>query len=292
MNPKPHLAAKRLTLVGALLLAAATPTAYAATDSARPDERTQVQLTVEPASLSASGLPCLPTDFAVTLTNTGPEPVFADATITSDEPITLSRDVFSSYLPATEPDQPVSVEVGVTVPRDAEPGTYDVLVESGRQRLILPIEVTAIPQRQPGDNLAHGEQAIASSTHGNFALCGGVDGDRAQENWDISTGWNDGTRAAFPDWYGVEWPTVQTVERVEIWTKTPPATHGIRDFDVQVRDGDAWRTVDQVVGNAAEHIVSTFPAEQTDAIRLLIHSARNNYSRLLELEVYGPTDTR
>lgn len=287
MNTKSHPTAKRLTLVGALLLATAVPTASAADDGSRPPEHGQVQLAVEPASLAANGLPCLPTGFTVTMTNTGPEPVFADATITPDEPIVLSRDVFSSYLPATDPDQPVSVGVGVVVPRDAEPGTYDVRIESGRHRLRLPVEVTAMPDRQPGDNLAYGEQAIASSTHGNFDVCGGVDGDRAQANWDVSTGWNDGTRGVFPDWYGVEWPTVQTVDRVEVWTRTPAETRGLRDVDVQVRDGDGWRTVDQVVGNAEEHIVSTFPAVQTQAVRLLIHGTHDVYSRILELEVYG-----
>ncbi|MGO4755152.1 hypothetical protein AB4212_42225, partial [Streptomyces sp. 2MCAF27] len=86
----------------------------------------------------------------------------------------------------------------------------------------------------------------------------------------------------------VEWPAVQTVDRAELWTKTPAATSGIRDFDIQVRDGDTWRTVAQVVGNAQEHVVTTFPAEQTDAVRVLIHFGGSNYSRLVEFEVYGP----
>lgn len=230
MNVKSHLTTKRLTLAVAVLLAAAVPTAYAADEGSRPRERTQVELAVEPGSLSANGLPCLPTSFAVTMTNTGPEAVFAHATITPDEPIVLSRDVFSTYLPAADPHQPVAVDVGVTVPRDTEPGTYDVRVDTGRQRLGVPIEVTAIPDRRPGDDLAYGEQAIASSTHGNFEVCGGVDGDRAQENWDVSTGWNDGTRGVFPDWYGVEWPTARTVDRVEVWTKTPAETRALKDF--------------------------------------------------------------
>lgn len=289
MSVKSRPAAILLALVGALLLlvGATATSAFAAGDNAQSRGRTQVELAVDPGSLSANGLPCLPTSFEVSLTNTGAEPVFADATITADEPIVLSRDVFSTYLPATDPDQPVAVDVGVTVPRDTEPGSYNVQVESGRQSIALPIEVTPIPDRQPGDDLAYGEQAIASSTHGNFELCGGVDGDRSQENWDISTGWNDGTSGVFPDWYGVEWPTARTVDRVEVWTKTPAETRGLRDFDVQVRDGDTWRTVAQVTGNAQEHVVSTFPAEQTAAVRLLIHATHDAYSRILELEVYG-----
>ncbi|GAA2327308.1 hypothetical protein GCM10010246_06390 [Streptomyces cuspidosporus] len=78
------------------------------------------------------------------------------------------------------------------------------------------------------------------------------------------------------------------VDRVELWTKTPAATSGIRDFDIQVRDGDTWRTVAQVGGNTEEHVVTRFPAERTDAVRVLIHFAGGNYSRLVELEAYGP----
>ncbi|WP_346172941.1 hypothetical protein [Streptomyces cuspidosporus] len=55
-----------------------------------------------------------------------------------------------------------------------------------------------------------------------------------------------------------------------------------------MRDGDTWRTVAQVGGNTEEHVVTRFPAERTDAVRVLIHFAGGNYSRLVELEAYGP----
>lgn len=40
--------------------------------------------------------------------------------------------------------------------------------------------------------------------------------------------------------------------------------------------------------------MSTFPAEQTQAVRLLIHGAQDAYSRVLALEVYdtGSSSTR
>ncbi|KMS84855.1 hypothetical protein ACZ91_45765 [Streptomyces regensis] len=250
--------------------------------------RSEVVMWASPAAASASELPCLPTSIAVTLTNTGTEPVFGEATVQAEAPLVLTDTLFQTYLPANDPARPVTKSFGVRVPRGTAPGTYDVTVTSGKQKDVVPVTVQPVPERGPGTNLAYGEQAIASSTHGNFTLCGAVDGDRDQSHWDTLTGWNDATRDVFPDWYGVEWPTVRTIDRVELWTKTPAATNGIRDFDVQVRDGGTWRTVARVAGNTEEHVVTTFPAEQTDAVRTLIHFGAGNYSRLVELEAYGP----
>ena len=245
---------RQVTAVALLVVAAAAYPAFGTVPGVRAGApKPEVQLTAEPASLSTTGLPCLPVDFTVTMTNTGSTPVFADTRITPEGPVTLSRDVFTSYLPVTDPDQPVSVDVDVTVPRDAAPGTYDVLLQSGKQKVILPIEVTAIPERQPGDNLAYGERATASSTHGRFNTCGAVDGDSAWQNWSTSTGWNDGTSRVFPDWLAVEWPTPEQVERVEIYTyatpTSPASRQGIKDFDVQVREGETWTTVSEFRNN-------------------------------------------
>jgi hypothetical protein len=56
---------------------------------------------------------------------------------------------------------------------------------------------------------------------------------------------------------------------------------------VQVRDGEEWRTVASVVDNTDLTRVVTFPAERTDAVRILVSLGRNTYSRIVELEVYG-----
>ncbi|MEU5646601.1 galactose-binding domain-containing protein [Streptomyces milbemycinicus] len=285
MNKTLTAAAVAGALTAGMTLATSAENAVAA-PSGKP--RPDVVMWASPAAVSASELPCLPTSIAVTLTNTGTEPVFADATLKAEAPLVLSDTLFQTYLPPNNPAQPVTKSFGVLVPRGTKPGTYDITVTSGKHKEVVPVTVQPVPERGPGANLAYGEQAIASSTHGNFTLCGAVDGDKDQSHWDTLTGWNDATRDVFPDWYGVQWPTVHRVDRAELWTKTPAATSGIRDFDIQIRDGDTWRTVAQVVGNTEEHIVTTFPAEQTDAVRVLIHFGRSNYSRLVELEVYGP----
>ena len=142
-------------------------------------------------------------------------------------------------------------------------------------------------------DLAAGEQATASSTHGNFAVCGAVDGDKDSEHWDTLTGWNDGTRAVFPDTYDVALAEPTTIDRVQLYTldsvKYPAATNGLRDWDVQVRAGSgAWMTVASVRGNTAGHVTSTFTPTQADAVRILALAGNGNtYSRIVELEVYG-----
>ncbi|MEU4643517.1 hypothetical protein [Micromonospora sp. NPDC023814] len=172
-------------------------------------------------------------------------------------------------------------------------GTYDILLRSGRQRVTVPVEVTALPEREPGDNLAYGEKATASSTHGRFDPCGAVDGDSAWQNWSTSTGWNDGTSRVFPDWLAVEWPKPERIERVEIHTyatpTSPASRQGIKDFDVQVREGGTWTTVREFRNNTAAHITASFPVRETDSVRVVVHSSNSgDYSRILELEAYGP----
>jgi len=154
------------------------------------------------------------------------------------------------------------------------------------------VTVDPLPPKGPGDNLALGEQATASSTHGNFTLCGAVDGDKDSEHWDTLTGWNDGTRAAFPDTYDVALSAPATVNRVELYTldsaKYPARLNGLRDWDVQARVAGAWQTVAQVRGNTAGHVTSTFTPVEADAVRILCLDGNDHtYSRIVELEVYG-----
>ncbi|WP_432943138.1 hypothetical protein ACQPXM_39700 [Kribbella sp. CA-253562] len=252
-----------------------------------------VQVTTNPRQLSVVGLPCFPARLDLTMTNTEPDSRYADLTLAASGPLQLSREVFSSYLPATDPDQPVSAPVEVRVPRDAEPGTYRIDLEADGTKVSVPVQVEPLPPKTPRSNVALGEQATASSTHGNFAVCGAVDGDKDSEHWDTLTGWNDGTRAAFPDTYDVALAASTTISRVELYTldsvKYPAATNGLRDWDVQVRSGsDGWRTVAEVRGNTLGHVTSTFAPVAADAVRILALAGNgNSYSRIVELEVYG-----
>jgi hypothetical protein len=252
-----------------------------------------VRISVQPEQLSVVGLPCFPGTLNLTMTNTGAEPRYADMTLAPSGPLQLSRELFSSWLPAVDPDQPVSAPVEVRAPRDTQPGSYSVDLEVDKAKLTVPVTVNPLPPKGPGDNVALGEQAAASSTHGNFALCGAVDGDKDSEHWDTLTGWNDGTRAVFPDNYDVALAEPTTISRVELYTldsaRYPAKTNGLRDWDVQVRSGaGAWQTVAQVRGNEVGHVTSTFAPVQADAVRILCLDGNvHTYSRIVEVEVYG-----
>ncbi|MEJ1107119.1 MULTISPECIES: discoidin domain-containing protein [unclassified Kribbella] len=272
---------------------AVTATVIALPQATNSPPRTDVQISVQPEQLSLVGLPCLPGNLTLTMTNTGSEDRYADLTLDPSGPLKLSREVFSSWLPAVDPDQPVSAPVEVRVPRDTQPGNYSIDLEVDRSTVTVPVTVNPLPPKGPGSNVALGEQAAASSTHGNFALCGAVDGDNDSEHWDTLTGWNDGTRAVFPDNYDVALAEATTINRVELYTldsvRYPAATNGLRDWDVQVRSGTGdWRTVSQVRGNTLGHVTSTFDPVEANAVRILCLAGNGNtYSRIVELEVYG-----
>ncbi|MEU8222204.1 discoidin domain-containing protein [Kribbella sp. NPDC048915] len=260
--------------------------------SSMPSATSAVAVSVTPQTLNVVGLPCRPSTLNLTMTNTGAQDRYADLTLAPTGPLQLSRTLFSSWLPAVDPDQPVSAPVEIRVPRDTAPGAYSIDVRLDRSRLTVPVTVDPLPPKGPGDNLALGEQATASSTHGNFTLCGAVDGDSDTEHWDTLTGWNDGTRAVFPDTYDVALSAPATVSRVELYTldtaKWPARTNGLRDWDIQARVAGAWQTVAEVRGNTLGHVTTTFTPVTTDAIRIRCLDGNDHaYSRIVELEVYG-----
>ena len=272
---------------------ASEPVEAAAQTDTQESRPSAVQLSTDPQQLSVVGLPCFPGNLTLTMTNTDEASRYADLTLDPSGPLKLSRELFSSWLPAVDPDQPVSAPVEVRVPRDTTPGNYRIDLEVDKTKLTVPVQVNPLPPKTPGSNVALGEQAAASSTHGNFALCGAVDGDKDSEHWDTLTGWNDGTRAVFPDNYDVALAEPTTIDRVELYTldsvKYPAATNGLRDGDVQVQTGGGtWQTVAQVRGNTAGHVTSTFAPTKADAVRILaLDGNGHTYSRIVELEVYG-----
>jgi hypothetical protein len=64
---------------------------------------------------------------------------------------------------------------------------------------------------------------------------------------------------------------------------------GLLDFEVQTWNGSAWVTVPggSVTGNTLAMRVFTFSDIATDKIRVLVHNARNNYSRIVEVEAFS-----
>ncbi|TWD73042.1 hypothetical protein FB561_6927 [Kribbella amoyensis] len=264
-------------------------TLLAATVPAVASGNNKVTISASPQPVEVVPLPCFPAGkVALGMTNTGRKPVIADMRVSGDTQLTLSRHQFSSYLPV---DQLVTAPLEITVPRGTAPSSYSVKLQVERDELRVPVKVLPVLPKGPDDNLLLGEQAIASSTHGNMRLCGGVDGNADSEQWGAS-GWHDATKGVFPDSYGVGFTAPTTVGRVELQTldsaKYPAAVMGIRDFDVQVRSGETWTTVGTVRGNVQGRVVVTFAPVAADAVQVVVHDSNDHgYSRIIELEAFA-----
>ncbi|QRP47651.1 hypothetical protein [Amycolatopsis sp. FDAARGOS 1241] len=274
---------------GAAVLGVALATAA---QSSPATNATQIKLSASPSQVQVVGLPCLPSALTVGMTSTGNGSVYADMQLSAPKPLVVDRRVFSSWLPAVEPDQPVTVKVGVTVPRDARPGHYTVGLSVDHNELSVPVDVLPLPGKGPGDNLLLGEQAVPSSTNGSFSPCGAVDGDANGDHWSTGTGWNDGTKSVFPDNYAVNLPAATTISRVVTdtldSTKYPAPKYGLRDFDVQAHVSGAWATVASVRGNTVGSVTSTFAPVQADGVQVVaLDSNDHAYSRIVELQAFS-----
>ncbi|MEU8222506.1 discoidin domain-containing protein [Kribbella sp. NPDC048915] len=277
---------RRLTRTRAAVLVA-LPLTLAAPLVAVAASNDQVEISATPQPVQVVPLPCFPAGkVSVGMTNTGRKPRFADMRISGDDALTLSRHQFSSYLPV---GQLVKAPLELTVPRGSAPATHHVELTVGKDSLRVPVEIKPIPARE---NVLLGEQAVASSTHGNMRLCGGVDGNADTEQWGAS-GWHDADKGVFPDAYGVDFVQPTTIGRIVLQTldsqRYPAAVMGIRDFDVQVRTGASeWTTLHEIRANTTGRVTVTFGPRAVDAVRVVVHDSNDHgYSRIVELEAYA-----
>lgn len=254
-----------------------------------------VDLAVTPGELEVTaGLPCLPADpLTVTMTNAGAEDLFADTFLRADDPLELTRGMYSSYLPSGYTG---TAEVTVSAPHGTEPGSYAFTADlaDSETAVDVPVTVVAPPDKTPGTNLLLGEQAEPSTTYvtssTEFNPCGAVDGDRT---WSAATAWNSATRGEFPDSYTVKLPEPTRMNRVDLYTaksaSSSPETHGLRDWDVRVQSADGeWTTVAEVRGNTAWLTSSTFESIEATAVQIVgLASNGDDYSRIAELEAYN-----
>ncbi|HEV3467766.1 MAG TPA: M36 family metallopeptidase [Pyrinomonadaceae bacterium] len=149
-----------------------------------------------------------------------------------------------------------------------------------------------------------GATAAASSVYPNwdFGAASAIDGDRTGKDWGAGGGWNDGTRATYPDWLEVTFASASTIDEVRVYTlqdnyaggaepteTTTANENGIIDFDVQTWDGTSWVTVPggAIRGNSLALRSVTFPAVTTTKLRVLVLNSRLNYSRVVEVEAFG-----
>ncbi|HEV3467765.1 MAG TPA: zinc-dependent metalloprotease family protein [Pyrinomonadaceae bacterium] len=153
-------------------------------------------------------------------------------------------------------------------------------------------------------NHALGATATASSVYPNwdFNPMSAIDGDRTGVNWGSGGGWNDGTRATYPDWLEVSFGGARAVNQVRVYTlqdgyaggaeptaATTASENGIIDFDIQAWDGTSWVTVPggEIRGNALALRAVIFPEVTTTKVRVLVLNSRLNYSRIVEVEAIG-----
>lgn len=281
---------------GAAVLAATVLAAGAAQAEPAPtqagDATPAITLDADPGEVTIAPLPCdRRGEIELGMTNTGTSGRFVDALLSAPEGLELSRGIWSTYLPAVDPDQRVPGMVTVTAEAGTPPGEYQLHMAAAGQTLDVPVTVEEAPGAGPGDNLALYRQAFASTVHPHTTLCGGVDGNRDSDQW-AGSGIHDRTPNEFPDTFGVELGDTHPINRVEVYTlnseRYPAAEMGVRDFDVQAHTADGWQTVNTIEGNEEGQITVTFAAVDADQVRLVVHDSNDHkYSRIIELEVYA-----
>jgi F5/8 type C domain len=268
--------------VGVALGAADRPTDRPGRSKAR------VLVSATPERIELAPGPCGKETMTVGIENPSTEPLFADVYLSEDSPLELSQYVITTYVPA---EAEVAVPVEVSALAGSRPAEHQIVLRSGRERA----GVTAIVSERsdgPGGNVALGQQVTASSTNGAFSPCGAVDGISDSEQWE-ATGWNDGTRAQFPDTLEVRFAAPEQVGRVDLYTldssQYPATRYGLADWDVEVLAGGEWRTVDEVRGNVAGLVSSVFEPVTAQAVRIVTLGSNDGdvYSRVVEVEAFA-----
>ncbi|MDE2396832.1 MAG: hypothetical protein KGM91_15465, partial [Burkholderiales bacterium] len=152
---------------------------------------------------------------------------------------------------------------------------------------------------------SNGGVASASSTIGaGYSVASVNDGVRNGRQWGNGGGWNDATYATYPDWVQVSFSGTKTINQINVFTltdnfandpdPTPTTTfslYGITAFNVQYWNGSSWVTVPggAVTGNNLAWTTFSFPNLSTTAIRVQVNAALAGYSRITELEAWGPS---
>jgi hypothetical protein len=124
-----------------------------------------------------------------------------------------------------------------------------------------------------------------------------IDGKRLIGGWRdfFPTTWVAASGAPTPQWLEINFPEPKKICAVTVYTiafsNWTPANSGIRAWDVQVRDGKEWKTVDSVTDNVKVSKISRLrPPVTTDGIRIVVKETNDPMGTMgiMEVEAYGP----
>jgi RHS repeat-associated protein len=171
---------------------------------------------------------------------------------------------------------------------------------------ITEVEAWGIGTSPPRTNYALGGTTSASSQYSaNYPAVSTINGDRRGLNWNNGGGWNDATYNIFSDSLQVDFNGNKTIDEISVFTlQDNPATpaeptesmtftlYGLTGYSVEYWNGNAWTTVPGgiVTGNNKVWRKFTFTPITTSKIRVLTNAAVDGYSRVTEIEAYGPTE--
>ncbi|MCW3838973.1 discoidin domain-containing protein [Micromonospora yasonensis] len=244
-----------------------------------------VTISASPQRLDLLPRPCIPALLTVGFHHQSGQPTYTSAFIRSTAPVRVSDEVVTTYVP---PDYAATAPVEVRVPGDTPPGEYPIYLEAGRERVTVPVVVSAEPD-DPNRNLALGQATIASSTGGVLDPCGAVDGNHTYTLLGYNrpaTAWADATPSEFPDQVQTTLAKPAQIGRVDLYTHAD-RRFALRDWDVQALTDGGWQTVAQVRGHTAGRYSSRFAPVTASAVRInMLATNGYAYSTLVELEIY------
>ncbi|MGB8511065.1 MAG: PKD domain-containing protein, partial [Pyrinomonadaceae bacterium] len=153
---------------------------------------------------------------------------------------------------------------------------------------------------------SNGGVASASSTYAGgrtYPAATANDGSNTGLNWEQGGGWNDNTRDEWPDWLQVDFSNSKTINEMRVYTlqdnfnspqvpttDTTCASYGLLDYDMQYWDGSTWVTVPNGAIRGNDKVIRIVGGLNitTTKIRINVLNARAHFSRIVEVEAYGP----
>lgn len=133
-------------------------------------------------------------------------------------------------------------------------------------------------------NLARSATATAQTTYPGYSPLRTNDGDRSTALGGGASWANDRGGAAVLD---LVLPVASQVDRVQLFTT---GGYELRDYDIQLRVGGGWTTVQSIRGNTAVQRDHRFAARFADGVRVVGISGplhQMGYTRVNELEIYN-----